>query len=469
MIAALATTALAQTAETTAATGERFDMTFWLTAGFIALLLAMSAFFSGSETALTAASRGKLQARADKGDAGSQAALEVTKDSERLIGAILLGNNVVNILSASLATALLTAVFGSKGVAIATFVVTVLVLIFSEVMPKTYAISAPEDLARRVARPIRWVTLALSPIVAIVRLIVRGILQLFGVKTDPAGAMFSVQEEIAGALSIGHATGVVQKEDRDRLLGALDLGNRAVEEVMRHRSEIEMIDAGLPPAEILQAVLDSSHTRLPLFRGERENVVGILHAKDVLRAVHHSAYDGKGDPAEAVRDFDFMAVAMKPYFVPDTTALDEQMREFLKRRSHFALVVDEYGSIRGLITLEDILEEIVGEITDEHDAEGAQALTPGPTGDYTVDGAMTIRDLNRALDWTLPDDEANTVAGLVIHMAQSIPEQGQVFSFHGYRFEVAQRRENRVAKLRIRPLSGRQAVQPDTPEDESAA
>ncbi|MDO5631476.1 MAG: HlyC/CorC family transporter [Paracoccus sp. (in: a-proteobacteria)] len=462
MISALGTAAFAQTAEAATQTGSRFDAAFWGTSAVIVVLLMISAFFSGSETALTAASRGKLQARADKGDTGSQAALAVTKDSERLIGAILLGNNVVNILSASLATALMTAVFGPKGVAFATVIVTVLVLIFSEVMPKTYAISAPEDLARRVARPIRWITLALSPIVAIVRLIVRGILRLFGVKTDPAGAMFSLHEEIAGALSIGQATGAVQKEDRDRLLGALDLGNRSVEEVMRHRSEIEMIDAGLPPAEILQAVLDSSHTRLPLYRNERENVVGVLHAKDVLRAVHRSAYDGEGDPADAVRDFDVMAVAMKPYFVPDTTALDEQMREFLKRRTHFALVVDEYGSIRGLITLEDILEEIVGEITDEHDAEASRTLTPGPQGDYVVDGTMTIRDLNRALDWNLPDDEANTVAGLVIHMAQSIPEQGQVFSFHGYRFEVLQRRENRIAKLRIRPLSRKQA-------DEAAA
>ena len=455
MTPALTTTALAQTAaQAPPPPAWQPDPVFWLTMAVILMLLLMSAFFSGSETALTASSRGKLQARADKGDAGSAAALEVTRDSERLLGAILLGNNAVNILSASLATALLTATLGPKGVAIATVAVTALILIFSEVMPKTYAISAPEDVARAVARPIRWVTMVLSPVVAVVRLIVRGILNLFGVQTDPSRHMFSVHEEIAGALSIGHASGAVQKEDRDRLLGALDLGNRAVEEVMRHRSEIQMIDADLPPAVILQAVLDSPHTRLPLYRGERENVVGVLHVKDVLRAVHRSANDGQGDPADALRDFDVMAVAMTPYFVPDTTALDEQMREFMQRRTHFALVVDEYGSIRGLITLEDILEEIVGEITDEHDTDAEAELTPNAQGDYTVPGAMTIRDLNRALDWNLPDDEANTIAGLVIHMAQSIPEQGQVFSFHGYRFEVVQRRENRITRLRIRPLSG---------------
>ena len=432
------------------------DTAFWITAGAILVLLMMSAFFSGSETALTAASKAKLRARADRGDPGADAALAVTKDSERLIGSLLLGNNVVNILSASLATALFTRLLGSSGVAMATLVMTVLVLIFSEVLPKTYAISAPEDVAVRVARPIRVLTLILSPIVAVVRLIVRGILSAIGLKTEPGQNMFSVQEEIAGALSIGHAAGAVQKEDRDRLLGALDLGERTVEEIMLHRSGIQMIDAAQPPEAILEAVLASPHTRLPVYRGERENVTGVIHAKDLLRAVNKAVRDAPGGAA-ALREFDVMAVAMKPYFVPETTALDEQMREFLKRRSHFALVVDEYGSLRGLITLEDILEEIVGEIADEHDTEAEQTLLPNAQGDYTVDGGMTIRDVNRALDWSLPDDEANTVAGLVIHMAQSIPDAGQVFSFHGYRFEVVTRRENRITKLRVRPLSRRSA------------
>ncbi|MGP9805165.1 HlyC/CorC family transporter [Paracoccus sp. NSM] len=431
------------------------DSVFWLTCGAIACLLAVSAFFSGSETALTASSRSKLQARADKGETGAQAALRVTEDSEKLIGAILLGNNVVNILSASLATALLTRVLGSSGVAMATLVMTVLVLIFAEVMPKTYAISAPEKVASLVARPIRLVTIILSPVVAVVRVIVRGILALFGLKTDAGAHMFSIEEEIAGALSIGHASGAVHKEDRDRLLGALDLGNRTVEEIMRHRSEIQMIDADMAPERILEAVLSSPHTRLPVYKDERENVVGVVHAKDLLRAVNRSVRDQRDPMAD--RRLDLMAVAMPPYFVPETTALDEQMREFLKRRTHFALVVDEYGSLRGLVTLEDIIEEIVGEITDEHDTEADQTLKPSPQGDYLVEGGMTIRDLNRQLDWSLPDDEANTVAGLVIHMAQSIPDQGQVFSFHGYRFEVVTRRENRITRLKIRPLAAARA------------
>ncbi|WP_245155585.1 HlyC/CorC family transporter [Paracoccus ravus] len=420
-----------------------------MTVAAILVLLGLSGFFSGSETALTASSRAKLRARADRGDAGAQAALSVTEDSERLIGSILLGNNVVNILAASLATALFTRIFGSGGVALATLVMTLLVLIFSEVLPKTYAILAPEDLASRVARPVRALTVVIAPVVAVVRMIVRGILALFGLRSDSGDHVFSVQEEIAGALAIGHSSGTVQKEERDRLLGALDLGDRSVEEIMLHRSRIEMIDAELPTQEIIDRVLKSPHTRLPVYRGERENVIGVVHAKDLLRGVSRIVREA-GEAG--VEGFDVLSVSMPPYFVPETTPLDEQMREFLARRTHFALVVDEYGSLRGLITLEDILEEIVGEITDEHDTEAAQILTPNAAGDYLVEGAMTIRDLNRALDWALPDDEANTIAGLVIHMAQCIPTQGQVFSFHGYRFEVVSRRENRLTRLRIRPL-----------------
>ena len=435
----------------TADTFPLLDTAFWLTAGAIILLLLASAFFSGSETALTAASRAKLRARADKGDRGAETALAVTEDNERLIGAILLGNNVVNILSASLATALLTRLFGQSGVALATLVMTLLVLIFAEVMPKTYSIANPETVAARVARPIRALILILSPVVAVVRVIVRGIMFAFGRRTDADQHMFSIHDEIAGALAIGASEGTVDKEDRDRLLGALDLGSRTVEEIMLHRSQIEMLDAEADPGEVLSQMLSSPHTRMPLYKGERENVVGVLHSKDLLRAVERFLRSGDGK-LDSVSDLDLMKVAMKPYFIPETTPLDEQMREFLKRRTHFALVVDEYGDLKGLLTLEDIIEEIVGEISDEFDPKAERQVKPTGTGDYMVEGSVTIRDLNRETDWSLPDDEANTIAGLVIHEAQTIPEVGQVFSFHGFRFEVVERKDNRITKLRIRPL-----------------
>lgn len=433
---------------------DALDSAFWFTAGIILALLCMSAFFSGSETALTAASRAKLKAQADKGSSGAGAALQVTEDSERMIGALLLGNNIVNILSASLATALLTRLFGDNGVAVATFVMTALVLVFGEVLPKTLAITYPEAVATRVAPVIRLLILVLSPVVSVVRALVRGLLRLIGIRPDPAANVLAIREEIAGAIALGHSEGAVEKEDRDRLLGALDLAHRTVEEVMVHRSRIEMLDADSDPSELIARVLASPHTRLPLYRGSQENIVGVIHAKDLLRAVERFRREGDG-VLDSVADLDILSVAMKPYFVPDTTPLDEQMRQFLKRRTHFALVVDEYGSLRGLITLEDILEEIVGDITDEFDVVDKQPrLTPTDSGDYVVDGSIPIRDLNRMMDWNLPDDEATTLAGLVIHEAQAIPNAGQCFSFHGFRFEVLEKRENRLTRIRLRPMQG---------------
>jgi len=428
-----------------------FDAAFWITAGAILALLVLSAFFSGSETALTAASRGKLRAQADKGSMGAARALRITEDNERLIGSVLLGNNLVNILATSLATALFTQAFGESGVALATLVMTLLVLIFAEVLPKTYAITNAETAAARVSPVIRLVILVFSPVVAAVRALVRGLLALVGVKTDPDSHILAVREEIAGAISLGHSEGAVQKEDRDRLLGALDLGERTVDEIMLHRSQIEMIDGDLPPQEVLEQCLSSAHTRLPIYRGDPENIIGVIHAKDLLRSMYARNRDA-AEGADPFADFNVPEVAMKPYFVPETTTLDDQMRQFLRRNTHFALVVDEYGSLEGLITLEDILEEIVGEITDEFDVDAEHPIRETEEGNYLVDGAMTIRDLNRATDWALPDDEANTVAGLVIHEAQMIPAQGQVFSFHGFRFEVAARKDNRITRLQIRPL-----------------
>ncbi|MCF2870560.1 HlyC/CorC family transporter [Octadecabacter sp. G9-8] len=427
------------------------DAAFWTTAGAILFLLVLSGFFSGSETALTAASRGKLRSAADKGNKGAGKAFDLTEDREKLIGSVLLGNNLVNILATALATAMFTRAFGESGVVAATGIMTILVLIFAEVLPKTYAITNPERAASIAARPISLIVTLFAPVVASVRVLVRGVLRVFGVQTDPDSNILAVREEIAGALQLGHSEGVVEKEDRDRILGALDLAERTVEEIMLHRTEIEMIDAALPVGDILKLCLDSNHTRLPLYRDEPENIVGVLHAKDLLRAMHKMLADGRIEPHE-MDEFDILTVAMKPYFVPETTTLDDQMRQFLSRRRHFALVVDEYGTLQGLITLEDILEEIVGEITDEFDTDEENDVTQAEDGSYTVDGAMTIRDVNRATDWNLPDDEANTVAGLVIHEAQMIPVAGQVFSFHGFRFEVLAKDENRLSELRISPL-----------------
>ncbi|MDM7930613.1 HlyC/CorC family transporter [Tabrizicola sp.] len=435
-----------------AAPSAVLDTAFWLTAAAILALLVLSGFFSGSETALTAASRAKLKSQADRGSRGAVAAMKVTEDRERMIGALLLGNNIVNILAASLATALLTRMFGDSGVAFATLIMTALVLVFGEVMPKTIAITFPEAFASRVAPIIRVMIVVFAPIIGLVRFLVSNVLRLFGLRPDPSGEMLALREEIAGAIALGHSEGAVEKEDRDRLLGALDLGHRTVDEIMRHRRQIEMIDADLPPGEIITRILASPHTRLPIFRDSDDNILGVVHSKDLLREMDRLVRNDDG-PVAGIGALDIVKVAMKPYFIPDTTTLDEQMREFLKRRTHFALVVDEYGTLQGLITLEDILEEIVGDITDEFDVvQKDSAMSRTEDGAFLIDGAMTIRDLNRATDWRLPDDEANTIAGLVIHEAQMIPSEGQVFSFHGFRFEVVSKRDNRLVKLKLRPL-----------------
>ncbi|MGA1761537.1 MAG: HlyC/CorC family transporter [Paracoccaceae bacterium] len=427
------------------------DQAFWITIGSIICLLILSAFFSGSETALTAASRGKLRSQADKGSRGAARALSITEDNERLIGSVLLGNNLVNILATSLTTALFTRMLGESGVALATLVMTVLVLIFAEVLPKTYAITNAETAAARVARPISLIIMVFAPIVTMVRWLVRGVLRIFGVQADPDSHILAVREEIAGAITLGHSEGIVEKEDRDRILGALDLSDRTVEEIMLHRSSIEMINADDDPSAILNQCLESAHTRLPVFKGNQENIIGVIHAKDLARTMYRMV-SAQGASLEDLNSFDIKDVAMKPYFVPDTTSLDDQMRQFLRRRTHFALVVDEYGSLEGLITLEDILEEIVGEISDEFDTHADQTIQPSEDGHFLLDGLMTIRDINRATDWSLPDEEANTIAGLVIHEAQMIPTVGQVFSFHGFRFEVTGRDANRITQLRVKPL-----------------
>ena len=424
----------------------------WTAAAIIGLLL-MSAFFSGSETALTAVSRAKLRRMADQGSKAARRVIGLTDDGETLIGAILIGNNVVNILATSLATSLALSMFGDSGVAIATLVMTVLVMIFAEVLPKTYAFANSEKASLIASRPIAMLVKTFYPIVMAVQFIVRGALSLFGLKLDKGAHVLSheAHEEIRGAIDLHHyESGGVEKSDRDRLVGALDLGDREVTEVMMHRRNIMMLNVNLPTQELIEAVLQSAYTRIPLWRDEPENIVGVIHAKDLLRAVDKLIRrDGGG--LEGVDNLDILKIAMEPWFVPDTTSLADQLREFLSKKSHFALVVDEYGALQGLITLEDIIEEIVGEIEDEHDVK-TDGVTREADGAYLADGTVTIRDLNRYFDWTLPDEEATTIAGLVIHEAQAIPAEGQSFVFHDFRFDIVSRVRNQITQLRIRPL-----------------
>lgn len=448
-------TNLVQAAETAVQTGTEAvasgNSPLW-TAAMILGLLVLSACFSGSETALTAVSRAKLRRLADQGSAGATRAIKLTDDGETLIGAILIGNNLVNILAAALATSLAMSLFGESGVAIATLVMTVLVMVFAEVLPKTYAFTNPESTSLAVSRPMGLLVRVTYPVVLAVQAIVRATLRIFGVTLEQGARVLSrdAHDEIRGAIDLHHSEGGVVKSDRDRLVGALDLAHREVSEVMMHRRNIQMLDVDLPPEELIEAVVSSPYTRIPLYRDDAENIVGVLHAKDLLRAVDKIVRDDTRG-REHLRKLDILALSMKPWFVPDTTTLADQLKAFLGKKRHFALVVDEYGALQGLITLEDILEEIVGEIADEHDIE-AHGVTRETDSSFLVDGSVTIRDLNRYFDWSLPDEEATTIAGLVIHEAQAIPFEGQTFVFHGFRFDIVKRVRHQITKIRLRPM-----------------
>lgn len=409
----------------------------------VIVLLAFSGFFSGSETALTAASRARMHAMEKDGDKRAARVNRLLADQESLIGAILLGNNLVNILASALATAMFLSWFGDAGVPIATAVMTVLVLVFAEVMPKTYAISNSDNVAMAVSRPITWLVKTFAWIVNIIQFIVKITLRIFGIRADQG--LVSAEEEIRGAIDLHHSEGGVAEHDRHMLVGALDLKDLTVADLMIHRKNINMIDADQPARDIVMTALSSPHTRLPLYRGSQDEIIGILHAKDLLRAIAPL----RGD----LNKLDLDSIIREPWFVPETLTVQEQLNAFLKKRNHFALVVDEYGALEGLITLEDILEEIVGDIRDEHDV-AVQGVRPQPDGSVNVDGVVTIRDLNRALGWNLPDEEAVTIAGLVIHEAQTIPEPGQRFSFHGYRFDVLRKSRNQITALRVKQDEG---------------
>jgi len=412
-------------------------------APIIILLLGVSAIFSAAETALTGASRGRMHQLEREGDRAARRVNRLISDRETMIGSVLLGNNLINILASALVTEVLTKTIpGGLGVAAATGLMTVLVLVFAEVLPKTVAITRSDDVARWLSAPTLFVVWLFGPIVFAVQFFVRKMLSPFGVNVDMETDVLAAHEEIRGAVEYHHAEGLVESRDRRMLGGVLDLSEMDVSQIMVHRKSIALLDIDLPARDIVREVLAAPYTRLPLYKGDPENIVGLLHAKDLLSAV--ATTEGGIDA------IDIAAIAGEPWFIPDTTNLKDQLNAFLKRRNHFALVVDEYGALQGLVTLEDILEEIVGEIEDEHDL-AVEGLRRQPDGSVIVDGEVAVRDLNRAMEWDLPDDQAVTIAGLVIHEAQAIPEPGQVFIFHGHRFQIAGRQRNQITSLRVSP------------------
>jgi Mg2+/Co2+ transporter CorB len=409
----------------------------------IILLIALSAFFNLSETSLTAASRARMHALEEDGNTKARLVNKLLSSPEKMIGTVLLGNTLVDVLAAALASHLAVDLYGEVGVAYATASVTLLIVIFAAVLPKTYALAFSDRVALVVAPIMRGVIYILTPFTKAIEFVVRQLLKLTPGKSDDDANILAAHEEIRGTIDLQAKEGTVAKGDANMLGGVLDLRDLEVSDIMVHRTKMETINADDPPAVVLEELLKSQYTRAPVWRDEPENIVGVLHTKDLLAALGRSGWD----PSK----LDIMSFATQPWFVPDTTSVKDQLNQFLKKKAQMALVVDEYGEVQGLITLEDILEEIVGQIADEHDTQETHVRVQ-PDGTVNVDGTVAIRDLNRHMDWNLPDDEATTIAGLVIHEAQTIPEPGQQFTFHGYRFEILRKSRNKITALRIKPV-----------------
>ena len=413
--------------------------------GAVVLLLLGAAFFSSAETALTAISRARMYALEQDGNARAGIVNRLIGNRERLIGALLLGNTIVITLSSALATEFMVSEFGPSGLFYATIGMSILLVIFGEVLPKTYAISHADSLSLALARAVRFVVALLSPINLTVVWLVRKILTALGVKVAAPATEEAAHEELRGAIDLHHKEGSVVKGDRDMIGGVLDLSDLEVSDIMVHRTEMDTVCADDPPEKLITDALKTEYTRIPAWSGDVDNIVGFFHVKDLLRELELQGWDrSKIDPKKLM---------LPPWFVPDTTTLKDQLGTFQRRKAHIAMVVDEYGEVMGLVTLEDIIEEIVGQISDEHDDSPDGGIRPQADGKVIVDGQVAVRDLNRHQDWNLPDEEATTIAGLVIHEAQTIPEPGQAFTFYGYRFEVVKKAKNRITLLRVTPLS----------------
>jgi Mg2+/Co2+ transporter CorB len=409
----------------------------------IILLIGLSAFFNMSETGLTAASRARMHSLEQDGNVRAKLVNRLLSKPEKMIGAVLLGNTLVDVLAAALASSLAVQLVGDIGVAYATAIVTVLIVIFAAVLPKTYALAFPDRVALLVAPIMRGVITLLTPAVKAIEFCVRQLLKLTPNKDDDAANILAAHEEIRGTIDLQAKEGTVKQGDADMLGGILDLTHLQVSDIMVHRTKMETLSCDDPAQKIIDEVLRSQYTRMPLWKDEPENIVAVLHTKDLLAALGRANWDPN--------KLDVMSFAQPLTFVPDTTSLRDQLNNFLRKKTQMALVVDEYGEVQGLITLEDILEEIVGQIADEHDTHEA-AIRPQADGTVNVDGGVAIRDLNRHLGWELPDEQATTIAGLVIHEAQTIPEPGQTFTFHNYRFEVLRKSRNKLTAIRIKQL-----------------
>jgi Mg2+/Co2+ transporter CorB len=428
------------------------DMSIFLTILLILLLLVLAGFFVMAETSLATASRSKILTLAQEGEWRAKTVSYIWNKHERFLTALLLLNKIVAIVAIVVATDLCVRLCGGKGLIIATLLMTILVVVFAEILPRSYAMQKAEQVAMTTAPFIRVILMMMLPLTVVFGWLMRRLTRSFGADFDKVQYSLAL-EELRGAWELqqheqGHETDEddTTRHERAMMRSILDLTNVTVSEVMIHRRNVDMLDAEMSPQEVIDRALASPYSRLPIYQNDPENIVGVIHGKLLTRQLR--AMDGQRE------EIDILSMVSEPWFIPETTTLFDQLQSFRERREHFALVVDEYGAWQGIVTLEDILEEIVGQIDDEHDQVNHAVHheeTDGEAG-YVVDGTMTIRDLNREFDWYLPNDDYATVAGLILYESQIVPEIGQSFVFYNYRFDVLERQRHQITKVRITPL-----------------
>ena len=412
--------------------------------GVILVLIVISAFFSGSETALTAISKARIHRLSEKGHRRAKYIVALREQKDKLISSILVGNNLVNILASSLATKVALDIYGDEGIIYSTIVMTFIVVIFAEILPKTYALYHTEKLSLFVTYPIRFLVKVLNPITSVIKCCIDFILGIRNHKISEKEQLILALEELRGSIEIQHREGGVLKQDKDMLDSILDLADSEVGSVMTHRKNLFTINADLPSSEILESIAKSSFTRVPLWQGNSDNIVAILHAKDVLKTTIYSTKE--------IDEIDFLKISTEPWFIPESRTLREQLFSFKKERNHFAVVVDEYGTVMGVITLEDILEEIVGEIKDEYDKGEVNSYKKHKDGSFVIEGGSSIKDINRDLELSLSEEYGITIAGLLIYNAEKIPERGEKFEFDGFEFVVVEKYRNQLTRIKIKKL-----------------
>jgi Mg2+/Co2+ transporter CorB len=424
------------------------DAVIFLSLAAVALIAAL-AFFTAAATALNAAPRSLMHQLERQGDSRALLVNKLRLNKERLFAGLLVGKGVTAIGATALMTGVFVHFLGLYGIAYGAGVMIMLLLTFAEILPRTIALQHPAETALALVRPAKVCVDILSPLTALLRWLVTLILRRATKAEDARATLLSPIQTLRGAIDV-HAeeAGEIQQQ-RAMLHSILELDEVEVSEIMIHRQDVVMIDIDAPIADIREQIARSRYTRIPLWRDKPENIIGILHTKALLQQLRSN---------RPLEKSDILAVATPPWFVPDTRTLIDQLQAFRRRRKHFAVVVDEYGVFMGIVTLEDILEEIVGDIADEHDV-----TTPGvslaPDGTVVVEGTATIRDLNRRFDWSLPDEEAATVAGLILHESRQIPEVGLTFVFHDFRFEILQRKRNQITLIKIAPPVKRQDLE----------